>query len=141
MKIGLSYSRCVRDIVEGRVDMEDVLVLITRTDFDPRDDDQWAGIWTGYCLGGVSNSEWSDYDYNSKDDENKFRSISIMLWEDGKMHQPRQFGSRPQRRPEIWLEAVLPSSELEKNPAAKTAWEKFQTIASLTNVNLDKEYK
>ncbi len=29
MKIGLSYSRCVRDIVEGRVDMNNVLVLIT----------------------------------------------------------------------------------------------------------------
>jgi len=45
MKIGLSYSRCILDIVEGRVDIEDVLVLITRTDFDPRDDVQWTGIW------------------------------------------------------------------------------------------------
>ena len=32
MKIGLSYSRCVRDIVEGRVDIDDVLVIIARTD-------------------------------------------------------------------------------------------------------------
>ena len=48
MKIGLSYSRCVRDIVDGKVDIRDVLVIITRTDFDPRNDDQWAGIWTGY---------------------------------------------------------------------------------------------
>ena len=141
MKIGLSYSRCVKDIVEGRVDLNDVLVLITRTDFDPRDDDQWAGIWQGYCHGGMSNPEWSDYDYNSKDDENKFRSISIMLWEDGKMHQPRKFGAHPRRRPEIWLEAVLPSEELENNPAAKMAWEKFQTVAGLTNVNLDKDYR
>ena len=129
------------DIVEGRVDLNDVLVLITRTDFDPRDDDQWAGIWQGYCHGGMSNPEWSDYDYNSKDDENKFRSISIMLWEDGKMHQPRKFGAHPSRRPEIWLEAVLPSSELKKNPAAKIAWDKFQTVAGLTNVNLDKDYQ
>jgi hypothetical protein len=36
MKIGLSYSRCVRDIVDGAVDINDVLVLITRTDFDPQ---------------------------------------------------------------------------------------------------------
>jgi hypothetical protein len=64
-----------------------------------------------------------------------------MLYTDGKMHQPRQFGAHPRRRPEIWLEAVLPSSELEKNPAAKIAWDKFQTVAGLTNVNLDKEYK
>ena len=141
MKIGLSYSRCVLDIVEGRVDMEDVLVLITRTDFDPRDDTQWTGIWQGYTLGGLSNPEWADYDLHNKDHEDKFRSVSIMLYTDGKMHQPRQFGARPRRRPEIWLEAVLPSEELENNPAAKKAWEKFQTVASLTNVNLDKDYQ
>ena len=141
MKIGLSYSRCVLDIVEGRVDMGDVLVLITRTDFDPRDDTQWTGIWQGYTLGGLSNPEWADYDLHNKDHEDKFRSVSCMLYEDGKMHQPRKFGARPQRRPEIWLEAVLPNSELEKNPAAQKAWDKFQMIAGLTNVNLDKEYK
>ena len=141
MKIGLSYSRCVRDIVEDRVDIDDVLILITRTDFDPRDDEQWAGIWEGYCHGGMSNPEWADYDFNNKDHENKFRSVSIMLYEDGKMHQPRQFGARPQRRSEFWLEAVLPSSELDRNPAAKDAWERFQTVAGLANVKLDKEYQ
>jgi hypothetical protein len=141
MKIGLSYSRCILDIVEGRVDFNDVLVLITRTDFDPRDDEQWAGIWEGYCYGGLSNPEWSKYDFNSKDDEDKFRSVSIMLYEDGKMHQPRQFGAHPRRRPEIWLETVLPNSELENNPTAKLAWEKFQTIASLSSVTLDDKYQ
>jgi hypothetical protein len=141
MKIGLSYSRCVLDIVEGRVDIDDVLVLITRTDFDPRDDGQWAGIWDGYTLGGMSNPEWGDYDFNSKDDEDKFRSVSCMLYEDGKMHQPRKFGARPRRRLEIWLEAVLPSNELESNPAAKMAWDNFQMIAGLTNVKLDKDYQ
>ena len=141
MKIGLSYSRCVLDIVEDRVSIDDILVLITRTDFDPRDDVQWTGIWQGYTLGGMSNPEWANYDLHNKDHEDKFRSVSIMLYEDGKMHQPRKFGAHPRRRPEIWLEAVLPSSELENNPAAKTAWDKFQMIAGLTNVNLDKEYK
>ena len=141
MKIGLSYSRCVRDIVDGKVSIDDVLILITRTDFDPRDDVQWTGIWQGYTLGGMSNPEWANYDLHNKDHEDKFRSVSIMLYEDGKMHQPRKFGARPIRRPEIWLEAVLPDSELERNPAAKLAWEKFQTIASLSSVELDDKYK
>jgi len=141
MKVGLSYSRCVLDIVEGRVDAEDVLVVITRTNFDPHDDGQWAGIWDGYTLGGLSNPEWDNYDFNSKEDEDRFRSVSIMLYDDGKMHQPRKFGARPARRPEIWLEAVLPSSELEKNVAAKDAWDNFQVIAGLTNVKLDKDYR
>ena len=146
MKIGLSYSRCVRDIVDGVVDIDDVLVLITRTDFDPHDDDQWSGIWIGYGGGtdngyttgffSQSNPEWAGYH-----DEDQFRSVSIELWETGKLHQPRKFGAHPSRRPEIWLEAVLPNSELEKNPAAKMAWDKFQTIASLSSVDLDDKYK
>jgi hypothetical protein len=139
MKIGLSYSRCIRDIVDGVVDINDVLVLITRTDFDPRDDEQWAGIWEGYGggknLGGLwSNPEWAGYD-----DETKFREISTELYTTGKMHQPRQFGAHPRRMPYIWLEAVLPSTELDSNPTLKRAWEGFQTIAGLSGVTLDKE--
>jgi hypothetical protein len=143
MKIGLSYSRCIKDIVDGKVNIDDVLILITRTDFDPHNDDQWTGIWEGYGGGQTfgspySNPEWIDH---PNEDESKFREISIKLYDSGKMHQPRQFGARPQRRPEIWLETVLPSSELESNPAAKKAWDTFQIVAGLTNTRLDKEYK
>ena len=141
MKIGLSYSRCVLDIVEGRVDIKDVLVVIARTNFDPHNDEQWAGIWDGYTLGGLSNPEWSAYEYDNKEHEAKFRDVSIELWEQGKFHQPRQFGAHPARRPEYWLETCLPSSELERNPAAKIAWDKFQVVAGLTNVKLDKDYQ
>ena len=138
MKIGLSYSRCVRDIIDGVVAIEDVLVIISRTDFDPHDDKQWEGIWHGYHgQSMMSNPEWANY---PAEDEDKFRSVSIELWESGKLHQPRQFGAYARRRSEIWLEAVLPSSELETNPAAKKAWEQFQVIAGLTNVTLDKDY-
>jgi hypothetical protein len=136
MKIGLSYSRCVRDIVEGCVDIADVLVLITRTDFDPRDDAQWQGIWKGYRFGG--NPEWYEYE---DADEDRFRSVSIELWESGKLHQPRKFGWHPARRPEIWLETVLPDSEMQSRPAVKAAWDHFQTLAGLTNTRLDREYK
>jgi hypothetical protein len=143
MKIGLSYSRCIKDIVDGVVDINDVLIVIARTDFDPHDDEQWAGIWSGYGGGQTfgspfSNPEWIDH---PAEDEIKFREVSIALWESGKFHQPRKFGAHPIRRPEIWLETVLPSSELESNPAAKKAWDSFQTIAGLTAVKLDKEYK
>jgi hypothetical protein len=138
MKIGLSYSRCVLDIVEGRVDMEDVLVIIARTDFDPRDDQQWTDIWAGYSGGEWSRSraEWA----GSNHSEQEFRDASIELWETGRLHQPRKFGWNPGRRREFWLEAVLPPSELERNPAAKDAWDRFQVIAGLSNIQVDREY-
>jgi hypothetical protein len=143
MKIGLSYSRCIRDIVDGVVDISDVLVVIARTNFDPHDDEQWKGIWEGYgggqTFGGSwSNPEWIDY---PAEDEAKFRQVSIDLWEQGKFHQPRQFGAHPTRRSEYWLETCLPDSELERNPAAKIAWDKFQVVAGLANITLDKEYQ
>ena len=136
MKIGLSYSRCVRDIVDGTVDIADVLVLITRTDFDPNVDEQWQGIWKGYRFG--SNPEWYEYEDS---DEDRFRSVSIELWETGRFHQPRKFGWNPARRPEIWLETVLPDSEMQSRPAVKAAWDQFQTLAGLTNTRLDREYR
>lgn len=143
MKIGLSYSRCVRDIVDGKIDIADVLIVISRTDFDPRNDEQWQGIWIGYGGGRSGGSPWSMPEWGSygPEDEDRFRSVSIELWEQGKLHQPRQFGARPSRRQEIWLEAVLPSEELERNPAAKTAWERFQTVAGLTNVTMNDKYQ
>jgi hypothetical protein len=143
MKIGLSFSRCVRDIVDGVVDIDDVLVIIARTKFDPRDAVQWANIWNGYGGGSGggglwSNPEWSKY---PAEDEDRVRSVALELWESGRLHQPRQFGAHPSRRPEIWLEAVLIDSDLDKNPAAKKAWNNFQTVASLTNITMDQKYQ
>lgn len=145
MKIGLSYSRCVRDIVEGTVDINDVLVIIARTDFDPRDDKQWEGIWQGYGAGsdgnmmrgffGGSHPEWAGY---TDADEDRFRSVSIELWESGKFHQPRKFDAYPHRMPYYWLETFLPDNELDKNPAAKKAFEKFKMIAGLVSPAADK---
>ncbi len=145
MKIGLSYSRCIRDIVEGKVNIDDVLVIIARTDFDPNDDKQWQGIWQGYGGGGSSNGsmirgffsggsnpEWASY---TDEDEDRFRSVSIELWEQGKFHQPRKFGAYPRRLPYYWLETFLPDNELDRNPAAKAAFEKFQMIAGLVSSN------
>ena len=141
MKIGLSFSRCMLDIYKGDIDSHDVLVIIARTDFDPHDNDQWYGIWTGYGGGGhfgngMSNPEWMSI---PEEDQEKFRHMITEMYDAGLIHQPRKFGAWPRRMPYYWLETVLPSSELEHNQAAKKAWDNFQTIAGLTNVNLDKE--
>jgi len=138
MKIGLSFSRCLKDIIDGNVDINDVLVIISRTNFDPTNDSQWKSIWDGYRYGGFSKAEWYEY---TDEDEVRFRDLTIDLLKTGKLHQPRQFGGYVARRSEIWLEAILPNEELESNPAAKAAWEEFQVAASLTGVAFDRNYQ
>lgn len=138
MKIGLSYSRCIRDIVDGVVDIDDVLLIITRTDFNPTNDEEWSSIWHGYHGRSLmSNPEWAGY---PEEDEEKFRNVTLELYNSGRMHQPRQFGAHPRRLPHIWLETVLPSETIDSNPSLKAAWNKFQTLAQLTSTDLDKNH-
>ena len=135
MKIGFSYSRCVRDIVEGNVDIDDVLVIITRTDFDPRNDEDWSSIWKGYGGGQTfgspySNPEWIDH---PAEDEVKFRDVSIELWESGKLHQPRQFGSHPRRSPYIWVDTgPIGHEQYEQPESVQQAWQNYLMLSALT---------
>ena len=135
MKIGLSYSRCVRDIVEGTVDIADVLVIVARTDFDPHNDEQWSGIWRGYSGGSFLNMNMECGQYDDED-EQRFRDVSIKLYESGKLHQPRQFGAHPRRLPYYWLETIVADDELKNSPTVKDAWDKFQIVSGLKGTPL-----
>ena len=132
MKVGLSLSRCMRDIVEARVLYEDVLCIIARTDFDPHNDKHWNAIWDGYRYGGMSNPEWADAEPNSTDEEASatYRNVAIRLYDGGKLHQPRQFGAHPARMPYYWLECVVPTEE--HTPAQQKAWDNYQLITGLS---------
>ena len=132
MKVGLSLSRCMRDIVEARVLYEDVLCIIARTDFDPHNDKHWDGIWNGYRYGGLSNPEWADAEPNSTDEEASatYRNVAIRLYDGGKLHQPRQFGAHPRRMPYYWLDCVVPTEE--HTPAQQKAWDNYQLITGLS---------
>ena len=127
MKIGLSLSRCMRDIIEARVDYDDVLVIIARTDFDPYDESHWNGIWQGYRYG-----EWTDAEPNLSEEEASevYRDVAKSLYSNGKLHQPRKFGSHPQRMPYYWLECVM--REEEHNPAQQKAWDNYKMITGLS---------
>ena len=47
MKVGLSFSRCIKDIFLGEVDYEEVLIIIASTNFNPNDDISWEDIQRG----------------------------------------------------------------------------------------------
>lgn len=126
MKVGLSLSRCVRDVVEARVLYEDILVIIARTDFDPHNDEHWRNIWEGYNYGGLSNPEWA----GNTEGEDVYRNVVIRLYDGGKIHQPRQFGTHPARLPYYWLDCAVPADEM--TPAQQKAWEQYQIISGLS---------
>ena len=126
MKVGLSLSRCMRDILEEKVDIEDVLVIVARTDVDPYNDEHWMQIWEGYLYGGLSNPEWAGLE----DYEAAMRDILISLHKTGKLHQPRQFGAHPARMPYYWLECIVP--ENEHTPAQQKAWDNYKMITELS---------
>jgi hypothetical protein len=135
MKVGTSLSRCVRDIYEGTVDTYDVLVIIARTDFDPENDAHWKAIWRGYSGGGNklgnmhSAPEWSSI---PAEHEQSVRDICIALKQQGKLHQPRQFGAHPSRLTHYWYDVILSESVVNSNPAVQAAWENYKTIAGLS---------
>ena len=126
MKVGLSLSRCMRDILEERVDIHDVLVIVARTDVDPRNDNHWSQIWEGYLYGGLSNPEWAGLE----DREREMHELLVELYDSGKLHQPRQFGAHPPRMPCHWLECFVPVDEM--NPAQQKAWDNYKLITGLS---------
>jgi hypothetical protein len=134
MKIGTSLSRCVRDIYEGTVDIEDVLVIVARTDFDPEDDVHWNAIWNGYAGGNSGGSIWSQPEWSNipAEDKQAVRDICLDLLHRGKLHQPRQYGARPQRMNHYWYDVVLSDDVVQSNPAAKKAWDNYKMIAGLS---------
>ena len=127
MKVGLSLSRCVRDIVEAKVDYDEVLVIIARTDMNPHNDAHWGQLADGYFYGGLSYPEW----LGMEDQEEQLRTVTKTLYDNGKIHQPRQFGSHVTRLPYNWLECFAPEEEIATNPATLKAWEMYKMLAQL----------
>lgn len=127
MKVGLSLSRCVRDIVEAKVDYDEVLVIVARTDMNPHNDNHWQQLASGYFYGGLSYPEW----LGMEEQEEQLRTVTKTLYDNGKIHQPRQFGSHVTRLPYYWLECFAPEEEIATNPATLKAWEMYKMLAQL----------
>jgi hypothetical protein len=127
MKVGFSFSRCLVDIYEQRVPLDDVLVIVARTDFDPNNDQHWQGIWNGYTRPGA---EWQGY---SEDHCEPFRALAQELYDTGRLHQPRQFGQGVTRTADAWRDLSIDPRELARRPqSVQDAWDHFQTLWKLT---------
>jgi hypothetical protein len=127
MKIGFSLGRCIRDIVNGDVSIDDVAFIITATSIHDRE--QLANVISVYC-GEPSYLLGCDYDQSL--------AVAQNLWDTNRLLQPRKQGLHRHQQPEnsIWVD-MFPT-ELSQNPAVKTAWEQYRFMLHMVE-NVDNE--
>lgn len=127
MKIGFSLGRCVRDIVNGEVSIDDVAFIIAATHINSVEQlDRVIEMYMyerGYLL---------DLDFE------KCKEIARQLWDSSKILQPRREGMHRHMQPEnaIWVD-MYPSIPSE-NDAVKKAWDAYRfMLHMIENVDTD----
>jgi hypothetical protein len=127
MKIGFSLGRCVRDIVNGEVSIDDVAFLIAATNIkDPEQLDNVIDHYMfepGYLLG-------LDFE--------KCKEVARGLWSTNRIIQPRAQGMHRHAQPEnsIWVD-IFPT-ELSNNESVKKAWDAYRFMIHMVE-NVDAE--
>lgn len=117
MRIGFSFGRCVRDIVTGKVKLEDVLVIVTRTHIKDRSQ-----------LNAVIDQYMDIADYLGGLDPAECLHVAIELWDHGKLHQPRAYGARTAHIPEayVWMDAIPTAQDMD--PGIQEAWDAYRML-------------
>ena len=82
MLLGLSVSRCIRDIVLDKVDITDVYLIIGRTLVE--EEEHFEELWRGYS--GSKFYPWFGLDYD------KTKEVFLTLYRDQRIVQPRLEG-------------------------------------------------
>lgn len=127
MKIGFSLGRCVRDIVNGDVHIDDVAFLITAT-----------YIKTGEQLAHVIDSYMYEPGYLLGLDRERCMEVAAQLWDTNRILQPRAQGMHRHMQPEssIWVD-IFPT-ELSNNESVKNAWDAYRFMIHMVE-NVDNE--
>jgi len=128
MKIGFSLGRCVRDIVNGNVSIDDVAFIIAATNI--HSEEQLKNVIQDYMYRG------DDYLYGL--DEEKCQTVALDLWATNKILQPRRQGMHRHRQPEnsIWVD-MFPTTP-SASESVKTAWEQYRFMLHMVeNVDTD----
>ena len=127
MKIGFSVGRCIRDIVNGEIELADVAFIIGSTAM--RDKEHMTHVIDAYMAR-------DDYLYGL--DKDACQTVAEQLWDMNKILQPRLQGMHRHRQPEnaVWVD-MFPT-EASNNPAVKTAWNNYRTMLHMVE-NVDEE--
>lgn len=128
MKIGFSFGKCVRDIVNGVVDIDDVVVIVARTMVDEEH------------LDAMIEAYGSRRDYLLGLDIQSCKDVANALWKQGKIHQPRSLGlyaGWPAPEGYVWMD-LYPTLDSD-NPAVKAAWSDYRMVLKLAEGPAPKE--
>lgn len=126
MKIGFSFGRCVRDLVDGTVDFDDVYLVVSRTMIhDSSQVDDVVSHYLhepGYLLGL---------------DEGQCYDMATKLYLSGKLIQPRLQGHHPRKVAEnaVWMD-LMPTimDESQKSEQVVHAWKQYQLALKMTSL-------
>jgi hypothetical protein len=127
MKIGFSLGRCVRDIVQGDVDIDDVAFIIAATNI--HSEEQLTQVVDSYLYR-------DEYLYML--DETECQKVALELWNSNRILQPRRQGMHRHMQPEnaVWVD-MFPTTPSE-NEAVKKAWDAYRFMLHMTeNVETD----
>jgi hypothetical protein len=115
MKIGMSFGRCLRDIVQGRVSVDDVIVIAARTMFDT--EERMIGVIDYYLYGGDLRGC----------DRQECIDMALLLYRTGKIHQQRLFSSQSSsfRYPDAWMDVMPAEAQVMENPTVQSAWDNY----------------
>jgi hypothetical protein len=121
MKIGFSLGRCVRDIVNGLVKIDDVGWIIASTNI--QSEEQLQLVIQSYSyepkyLGGLV--------------EDDCQQVALTLYNSGRILQPRMQGVRRTMVPEdsIWAD-LYPTVNSERE-TVKQAWHNYRFMLHMT---------
>jgi hypothetical protein len=128
MKIGFSLGRCVRDIVNGTVSINDVAFIIAATNI--HSEEQLKNIIEQYM--------YRDDDYLYGLDEEQCQIVALDLWATNKILQPRRQGMHRHRQPEnaVWVD-MFPTVNSDSD-AVKKAWDAYRLMIQMVE-NVDQE--
>lgn len=121
MKIGLSFGRCVRDIVMDKVALSEVLVIVSRTRMETIDH-----------VEGVVDTYMYRREYLHGLDRDKCMAVAAALFKSGKLHQPRlqgAFTGSAVAEDYVWMDAV--PTVHEDNEVVRKAWNSYQMALKL----------
>ncbi len=130
MKVGFSLGRCIRDIVNDVVSIDDVVVIVAGTRFETQE--QLTNIVNEYMYRDT---------YLWGLDETACQNVASLLFREGKIHQPRNFGVYRNMMPEDAVWADLFPTGGHTDPMVQEAWQAYRGMLGLTgNKPVDKEY-